>query len=113
MENMWIDTLANVTQPSSAREELGKDPNNGCVEDWGPVHRYQFWFENGGFFSGLAYLSHVSIENGHRKRIFSKTLDILENSVSCTRMDGSKRKYLRVQIPVMRMLRSKMIQIWM
>ena len=46
-------------------------------------------------FSSLAYLSHVSSENGHRKRIFSKTLDILENSVSSIRMDGWKRKYVK------------------
>ena len=32
MENMYVDTLADVTQPSSARKELGNEPNNGCVE---------------------------------------------------------------------------------
>ena len=35
------------------------------------------------FFSGLAYCQHISVENGHRKRIFSKTLsrmNIFENA---------------------------------
>ena len=35
------------------------------------------------FFSGLAYRQHISVENGHRKRIFSKTLsrmNIFENA---------------------------------
>ena len=40
---------------------------------WGPIHMYQFLFENGYFFSpGLTYRPHVCLENGHRKRIFSK-----------------------------------------
>ena len=38
------------------------------------VLTYPFLFENEDFFSGSAYRSHVSGENGHRKRIFSKTL---------------------------------------
>ena len=44
-------------------------------EAWGPVHTYPFLFENGHFFpSGLAYRPYISGENGHRQRIFSKTL---------------------------------------
>ena len=43
-----------------------------------------FLFENGDFFfNGLTYRPHVSGENGHGKRIFSKTLfgvEILENA---------------------------------
>ena len=40
----------------------------------GPVQTYPFLFEHGYFFSGLAHRPHISGENGHRKRIFSKTL---------------------------------------
>jgi len=51
-----------------------------CIEPIkGLVHTHQFLFENGYFFSsGLAYCPHVSGENGHRKRIFSKTLSRVE-----------------------------------
>ena len=58
---------------------------SGCVWTgpktvlWGPIHMYQFLFENGYFFSpGLTYRPHVCLENGHRKRIFSKTLSIVD-----------------------------------
>ena len=30
---MCVDMLADVTQRSPAREELGNDPNNGCAEN--------------------------------------------------------------------------------
>ena len=50
----------------------------------GPVHTCPFLSENGDFFfNGLKYRPHVSGENGHGKRIFSKTLfgvEILENA---------------------------------
>ena len=40
-----------------------------------PVHSYYpFLLGNGGFFSGLAFRSHVFGENGHLKRIISKTV---------------------------------------
>ena len=32
MENMCVDTLADVTQRSSARKELGNDLNDSCAE---------------------------------------------------------------------------------
>lgn len=46
----------------------------------GPVHTYPFLFENGEsqFSLGLAYRQHVSGENGHQIRIFSKTLSRAE-----------------------------------
>ena len=45
----------------------------------GPVHTYLFLFESTDIkFYGLAYRSHVSGENGHRKHIFSKTFSRVE-----------------------------------
>ena len=48
----------------------------------GPVQTYAFLFENGDFFSRLAYRPHLSGENGHRKHIYSKTfsIDFFENA---------------------------------
>ena len=67
---MCVDTLADVSQRSPAREELGNDPNDGCAEKTqAPSTGISFGLKTE-IFSGLAYLSHVSIENGHRKRIF-------------------------------------------
>ena len=47
-----------------------------------PLQTYAFLFENGDFFSRLAYRPHVSGENGHRKHIYSKTfsIDVFENA---------------------------------
>ena len=52
--------------------------NGTTCANSGPVHTYSL-----SFFSVLAYRPHVSSENGHRKRIFSKTLswvEIFENA---------------------------------
>ena len=49
----------------------------------GAVHTYPFLLENEYFFSCLAYRPLEFGENGHRKRIFSKTLsrvEIFENA---------------------------------
>ena len=51
------------------------------------------------FGSGLAYRPHAFGENGHRKRIFSKTLsreEIFENAANRLRMEGRKRRF-RIQ----------------
>jgi len=52
------------------------------------VRTYPFLFGNEDFLSGSAFRSHVSGENGHRKRIFSKTLtgvESFENAILGTR----------------------------
>ena len=48
--------------------------------NWGPVYKYPFLFENGVFFpSGSAYRLHVTSEDAHGKRVFSKPLSRVEN----------------------------------
>ena len=65
------------------------------------VLTYPFLFENEDFFSGSAYRSHVSGQNGHRKRIFSKTLagvGIFENAILGTRECAcSRQRWCRLQ----------------
>ena len=52
---------------------LSRGWHNGLVCKLRPVHTYPWWFEYGLFSpGGLAYLLHLSVESGHRKRIFSK-----------------------------------------
>ena len=47
--------------------------------NWGPVYKYPFLFENGVFFpSGSAYRLHVTSEDAHGKRVFSKPLSRVE-----------------------------------
>ena len=59
------------------------------------VLTYPFLFENEDFFSGLAYRSHVSGENGHGKHIFSKALAAQRwcrfQSLLRFRVEGQKR----------------------
>ena len=64
----------------------------------GPVHTYPFLFDHGYFFSGLAHRPHLSGENGHRKRIFSKNAlqpewKLLKTPAFCLRVDGRKRRF--------------------
>ena len=65
----------------------------------GAVHTYPFLLENEYFFSGLAYRPLEFGENGHRKRIFSKTLsrvEIFENagfSSTCGRTKTDNFEY--------------------
>ena len=64
-----------------------------------PTTRIRFCLKNGDSFSGLAYHPHAFGENGHRKRIFSKTLStvkIFENagqSFTCGRMKTEVFEY--------------------
>ena len=51
MENMCVDTLADVTQRFSARKELGNDLNDSCAErTWAPSTGISFGLKTGIFF---------------------------------------------------------------
>ena len=86
---------------------------SSCIKTVLTVHTFPFLFENGVFFSSLAFRPHISIESGHRKRV----LKTVENAVLLYSSGWVKTKFLWKRLHVrhavgyqqMWMLQSKIV----
>ena len=87
MENMCVDTLADVTQRFSARKELGNDLNDSCAEKtWAPSTGISFGSKTGIFFPVWPTFHMYPLKTVTENASFLKKLDILENSVVLYRL---------------------------